>query len=176
MKGLVTNALVLTMLASVGYCAYSPQHVSQSDNLLVESKDTAPMWHGAKASTKQPTNHAVTIRASDPAIRTDQLLHRESLVDPSKDTDASSKVLSESERKAEIFGEAAQLVDQMIANHQISQDQLLRAIALLRDSDQESRSMELGTRILLAIERGELTQQQAGIIVSPSTWVEVSAE
>ncbi len=60
------------------------------------------------------------------------------------------------------FEHAAQIVDLMIANRRITHEGLNHAHALLRETGQTDRSYEVHARIAAAINRGELTLEQAG--------------
>ncbi len=64
--------------------------------------------------------------------------------------------------RATVFTRATQIVDLMIANRQITRRGLEQAHALLRASGQDDRRYEIQSRIAAAIDRGELTPEQAG--------------
>jgi hypothetical protein len=67
------------------------------------------------------------------------------------------------ERARELaFARAAQIVDMMIANRRVTSDGLDEAHALLRETGQADRGYELQARVAAAINRGELTPEQAG--------------
>jgi hypothetical protein len=61
------------------------------------------------------------------------------------------------------FARAAQMVDRMIAARMITGQGLNEAHALLRETGQADRGYELQARISAAMNRGELTLEQAGI-------------
>jgi len=66
--------------------------------------------------------------------------------------------------KAEAFTHATQLIDQMIASHQVTPQGLEEARQLLQQTGQSDQIYLLHARISMAINRRELTPEQAGMI------------
>lgn len=65
--------------------------------------------------------------------------------------------------QATAFAQAARIVDQMIANHAVTLQGKNRAHELLRQTGQADRIFEVEARISAAINRGEITPEQAGL-------------
>ena len=69
--------------------------------------------------------------------------------------------------QAAAFAQAARLVDQMIANHDVTPQGRMQAYELLRQTNQADRIFEIDARISAAINRGEITPDQAGLGLPP---------
>jgi hypothetical protein len=67
-------------------------------------------------------------------------------------------------RNAQAFNRATQLIDQMIADRRITTEGLSNAQALLQGSGQSERGAELMSRISAAVNRGDLTPAEAGLV------------
>ena len=65
--------------------------------------------------------------------------------------------------QAAAYSQAVKIVDQMIASHDITPQGRNQAHELLRQTGQTDRAFELEARISAAINRGDLTPEQAGI-------------
>jgi len=74
--------------------------------------------------------------------------------------EAGEKLKSE---QAAAFAQATRIVDQMIANHALTPQGKNRAHELLRQTGQADRIFEVEARISAAINRGEITPEQAGL-------------
>lgn len=68
------------------------------------------------------------------------------------------------ERQAKAFDDAAQIVDQMIASRRVTIQGMNEARQLLADTDQADRMYEISARVSAAVNRGELTAEQAGLL------------
>jgi len=62
------------------------------------------------------------------------------------------------------FNRATQMIDQMIANRQVTQQGIIDAAQLLQQTGQADRAYLLQARIAAAVNRGELTPEQAGLL------------
>ncbi|MES1190589.1 MAG: hypothetical protein ABUS47_05860 [Steroidobacter sp.] len=60
------------------------------------------------------------------------------------------------------------MADQMIASRHVSHDGVAEAVKLLQQSGQADRAYELQGRIAVAMNRGELTPEEAGMTLPPS--------
>ncbi|MES1195744.1 MAG: hypothetical protein ABUL58_02250, partial [Steroidobacter sp.] len=66
--------------------------------------------------------------------------------------------------QAAAFSSAIQMVDQMIANRRVSHEGMADAIKLLQQSGQADRVYELQGKIAVAMNKGELTAEEAGLM------------
>jgi len=66
-------------------------------------------------------------------------------------------------RQAAAFAEAGRIVDQMIANRAVTPQGRDKAHELLRESGQADRIHEIDGRIAAAINRGDITAEDAGL-------------
>lgn len=66
------------------------------------------------------------------------------------------------------FSNAMHMADQMIASRHVSHDGVAEAVKLLQQSGQADRAYELQGRIAVAMNRGELTPEEAGMTLLPS--------
>jgi len=71
---------------------------------------------------------------------------------------------SDAQRQAKAFDEATQIVDQMIAGRRVTTQGMGEAKQLLDDSGQSERMFEISARVSAAVNRGELTLEQAGLL------------
>lgn len=76
----------------------------------------------------------------------------------------------EQEKAAQVaaFSNATHMVDQMIASRHVSHEGVAEAIKLLQQSGQADRAYELQGRIAVAMNRGELTPEESGMMLPPS--------
>jgi len=65
-------------------------------------------------------------------------------------------------QQVQAFTEATRLVDEMIANRQVTGPGMSDAVKLLQQSGQGDRAFELNARVAAAVNRRELTAAQAG--------------
>ena len=72
-------------------------------------------------------------------------------------------------QQAAAFSQATQLVDHMIASRQITPDGLKEARRMLRQTGQSDQAYLLNARIAAAINRHELTPEQAGLAIPANT-------
>lgn len=70
--------------------------------------------------------------------------------------------------QAEAFTHASQLVDQMIASRRVTPEGLNEAHQLLQQTGQADRLVEISGRIAVAVNKGELTPAQAGLLMPGS--------
>lgn len=68
------------------------------------------------------------------------------------------------QRQAKAFDDAAQIVDQMIASRRVTIQGMSEAQQILADSGQADRMYEISARVSAAVNRGELTAEQAGLL------------
>jgi hypothetical protein len=66
--------------------------------------------------------------------------------------------------KVRAMSRATEIVDRMISNREVTPDGMLEAKGLLQQTGQADRAIELGARIARAVNRGDLTPEQAGIL------------
>ena len=85
-------------------------------------------------------------------------------------TDAQQAESREQEKAAQVaaYSNATQMVDQMIAGHHVSHEGMAEAIKLLQQSGQADRAYELQGRVAVAINHGELTPEEAGLMLPRS--------
>jgi len=70
--------------------------------------------------------------------------------------------------QAEAFTHANDLVDQMIASRRITPEGLNEAHQLLQQTNQADRMVEISGRIAVAVNKGQLTPAQAGLLMPGS--------
>ena len=63
------------------------------------------------------------------------------------------------------FNKATQMVDQLIASRRVTPEGMSEAARLLQETGQSERAYLLHARIAAAINRGELTPEQAGMVM-----------
>jgi hypothetical protein len=69
------------------------------------------------------------------------------------------------DEQAQAFSQATEKIDQMISSRQVTSEGLSQANNLLKETNQSHRSYELMARISAAINRGELTPAEAGMVM-----------
>jgi len=86
-------------------------------------------------------------------------------VAPDANVAARQRVANENLQKeqAAAYSQAVKLVDQMIASHNVTPQGKNQAYELLRQTSQADRLFEIEARISAAINRGDLTPEQAGL-------------
>jgi hypothetical protein len=70
--------------------------------------------------------------------------------------------------QAEAFTHANDIIDQMIANRRITPEGLNEAHQLLQQTNQADRMVEISGRIAVAVNKGQLTPAQAGLMTPGS--------
>jgi hypothetical protein len=154
MKGALIGVLGLGLL--VGYGAYPLLHSSETGDpgvmARVSSVELTPEQidriaaRVAPAVVEQLASSGINGIAPDPRLAA----QRQRLAETSR------------EEQAKAFSQATALVDQMIANRQVTQSGLNDAGKLLEQSGQGDRAYELNARVAAAVNRNELTPAQAG--------------
>ncbi len=67
-------------------------------------------------------------------------------------------------QRVQAFTRATHLIDQMIADRQVTPEGLSDAQALLRQTGQSDRGYEVMSRVSAAVNRGDLTPAEAGLV------------
>lgn len=67
-------------------------------------------------------------------------------------------------QKAQVFARATQLVDQMIADRRVTPEGISNVQTLLQQSGQSDRAFEVLSRLSAAVNQGELTPIEAGLL------------
>jgi hypothetical protein len=139
-----------------------------------------PFLHPAAPAASETTDPGVIARVSSCELSPDQVDRIASRVAPAvverlatsglpgvapdPAAAARQRQLAEDTRaaQAQAFAQATDLVDQMIANRQVTRPGMSEAFKLLQQSGQADRAFELDARVAAAVNRKDLTPSQAG--------------
>ena len=153
MRSFIVTSLVLCIGAVLGYAAYPLTHVS------AEAARPLPGVTAREAVDLNLTPEQLDRLAARiaPAVA-------QQLASSSRGSSSTSRAPDKSEaERAKAFDDATQIVDQMIASRHVTSQGLMEARQVLADSGQENRMFEISARVSAAVNRGELTLEQAGL-------------
>jgi hypothetical protein len=151
--------LSLSIGAVGGYCAHGWLQGEHGDMPSVEQRMRADVV----ACTLSPEQIEHLSARIAPAVVQHLGDSRVAPPDPQVASQRRSADEKSRSRQAAAFAEAARMVDQMIADRAVSPQGRNRAHELLRESGQADRIYEIDGRIAAAINRGEITGEEAGL-------------
>ncbi len=154
MRAFIVTSLVLCIGAALGYAAYPLTHAS------ADATHPLPGVSAREAVDLNLTPEQLDRLAARIAPAVARQLAASSPGSPGTPRGAPPK--SEAEQ-AKAFDDATQIVDQMIASRRVTSQGLMEARQVLADSGQEDRMFEISARVSAAVNRGELTLEQAGL-------------
>jgi hypothetical protein len=167
MKGSAFLTIGLTIGLSAGYMAYPSFHLE------------SPRQAAAAMST--PQSSALTRTQTDCELSSAQLDRLADRLAPTlvarlaastAATGEKSRVAKDGStsagqtetQKAQAFARATQLIDQLIADRRVTPEGISNVQTLLQQSGQSDRAFEVLSRISAAVNQGELTPAEAGLL------------
>jgi hypothetical protein len=145
----VLTLLAIAFAAFSGYAAY-------------------PLFHGEQRGPGETARAQVSCELG--AEQIDLLSNRlivaaaKGVTAPPSAADHSPAAAGSKVDKARAFAQATDVIDRMISDRQVTPEGMREARSLLQESGQTERWVEVSARIAKAVNRGELTLEQAGIL------------